>query len=122
MMHIAAQGSEFDVDWEDVYYEADEQVDQDVIQLNELAEAPVKLDDTRKIDKPNVIEVNLGLGCDNKSTYVNLALEAGEMKSIIRLLNQYRNCFAWDYSKIPGLDKSLVEHKIPFQVGYRPHK
>lgn len=70
MMHIAAQGSEFDVDWEDVYYEADEQVDQDVIQLNELAEAPVKLDDTRKIDKPNVIEVNLGLGCE-KNTLPN---------------------------------------------------
>lgn len=113
MLYIAYQSGEFEIDWEDVYYEADEQVDQDVIQLNELAEAPIKLDDTRKIDKPNVIEVNLGLGCDNKPTYVNLALEAGEMNLMIQLLKQYRDCFAWDYSEMPGLDRSLVEYKIP---------
>lgn len=122
MLYVAEQGGELEIDWEDVYYDGDEQVDQDVIQLNELAEAPSKLDDTRNVDKPNVIEVNLGLGGDHKPTYVNLALEAGDMTLIMKLLKQYRDCFAWDYSEMPGLDRSLVEHKIPLKVGYRPHK
>lgn len=108
MLYVTEQNGELEIDSEDIYYEASEQQDQDVIQLNELAEAPSKLDDVRSDTKPNVIEVNIGLGSDHKPTYVNLALEAGEINLMIQLLKQYRDCFAWDYSEMPGLDRSLV--------------
>lgn len=44
------------------------------------------------------------------------------MTSRIKLLKQYRDCFVWDYSDMPGLDRGLVEHKIPLKTGYKPHK
>lgn len=122
MMYLAEQTGEFDVNWEDICYEADSQGDYDVIQLNELAEAPAKLDDTSGEGKLDVIEVDLGLGKVHKPTYVNAAREAGELQSLIQLLKQYRDCFAWDYSEMLGLDRSLVEHKIPLKPGYKPYK
>jgi hypothetical protein len=32
----------------------------------------------------------------------------------------YTDCFAWDYTEMPGLDRSIVEHRIPLKLGYRP--
>lgn len=110
------------INWEDIRYEVDPEADQDVIDLNELAVAPAKLYDVNSQNGTSTIEKNLGLGNDHKPTYVNAALEAGDMTLIIKLLKQYRDCFAWDYSEMPGLDRSLVEHKIPLKTGYKPHK
>lgn len=44
------------------------------------------------------------------------------MEKVVKLLKQYLDCFAWDYTEMPGLDRSLVEHKIPLRQGYKPHK
>lgn len=29
---------------------------------------------------------------------------------------------AWDYHEMPGLNRSLVEHRLPIKEGYRPYK
>jgi hypothetical protein len=31
-------------------------------------------------------------------------------------------CFAWDYAKMPGLSRELVEHRLPIKDGFRPYK
>jgi hypothetical protein len=36
------------------------------------------------------------------------------------LLKEYADCFAWDYTKMPGLDRSIVEHRLPLKRGFRP--
>jgi hypothetical protein len=34
----------------------------------------------------------------------------------------YTCCFAWDYTKMLGLSRELVEHRLPIKVGFRPYK
>jgi hypothetical protein len=31
---------------------------------------------------------------------------------MIALLKEYSDCFAWDYTEMPGLDRSIVEHRL----------
>jgi hypothetical protein len=35
-------------------------------------------------------------------------------------LKEYKDCFAWEYCEIPGLDRFIVEHWLPIKPGYRP--
>ena len=39
---------------------------------------------------------------------------------MIALLKEYSDCFAWDYTEMPGLDRSIVEHRLPLKKGFRP--
>ena len=39
---------------------------------------------------------------------------------MIALLKKYSDCFAWDYTEMPGLDRSIVEHRLPLKKGFRP--
>src|SRR4026207_421772 len=39
---------------------------------------------------------------------------------MIALLKEYRDCFAWDYTEMPGLDRSIIEHQLPLKKGFRP--
>jgi len=38
------------------------------------------------------------------------------------LLKEYKDCFAWDYTEMPGLDRSIVEHQLPIKSRFRPHQ
>jgi len=38
------------------------------------------------------------------------------------LLKEYKDCFAWDYTEMPSLDRSIVEHRLPIKSGFRPHQ
>jgi hypothetical protein len=38
---------------------------------------------------------------------------------MIALLKEYADCFAWDYTEMPGLDRSIVEHRLPLKKGFR---
>ncbi|GKV39528.1 hypothetical protein SLEP1_g47286 [Rubroshorea leprosula] len=37
-------------------------------------------------------------------------------------LDEYKDCFAWDYSKMLGLDRNLVEHRLPIRPDFKPFK
>jgi hypothetical protein len=37
------------------------------------------------------------------------------------LLKEYKDCFAWEYYEMPGLDHSIVEPRLPIKPGHRPH-
>jgi hypothetical protein len=39
---------------------------------------------------------------------------------MIALLKEYADCFAWDYMEMPGLDRSIIEHRLPLKKGFRP--
>jgi hypothetical protein len=38
------------------------------------------------------------------------------------LLKEYKDCFAWEYYEMPGLDRSIVEHRLPIKPGRWPHQ
>jgi hypothetical protein len=39
---------------------------------------------------------------------------------MIALLKEYSDCFVWDYTEMPGLYRSIVEHRLPLKKGFRP--
>ena len=41
---------------------------------------------------------------------------------LIKLLKEYVNCFAWEYSEMPGLSRDFVEHRLPIKAGFKPYK
>jgi hypothetical protein len=49
-------------------------------------------------------------------------LEADYKAELIALLREYIDCFAWNYTEIPGLSRELVEHQLPIKDGFRPYK
>jgi hypothetical protein len=42
------------------------------------------------------------------------------MRADDSLAKEYSECFAWDYTKMPGLDRSIIEHRLPLKKGFRP--
>jgi len=38
------------------------------------------------------------------------------------LLKEYKDCFAWDYTKMPSLDRSIVEHRLSIKSGFWLHQ
>jgi hypothetical protein len=39
---------------------------------------------------------------------------------MIVLLKEYADCFASDYTEMPGLDRSIVVHQLPLKNGFWP--
>jgi hypothetical protein len=37
-------------------------------------------------------------------------------------LKEYSDCFAWNYTEIPGLSREIVEHRLSIKSGFRPFK
>ena len=38
---------------------------------------------------------------------------------MVELLKEYKDCFAWNYDELLGLERELVEHKLPIKPGYK---
>ena len=55
-------------------------------------------------------EVDIGLGDKPRPTFISKKLDPSLREPMIALLREYRDCFAWDYTEMPGLDRSIVEH------------
>ena len=54
--------------------------------------------------------------------FINQNLEANYKVELITLLKEYVDCFAWNYTEMPGLSRELVEHRLPIKKGFRPFK
>jgi hypothetical protein len=35
---------------------------------------------------------------------------------------EYSDCFAWNYTEMPGLSREIVEHRLSIKSGFRPFK
>ena len=67
-------------------------------------------------------KVDIGDGSIPRPTFVNANLSDDCKADLIKLLKEYVNCFVWEYFKIPGLSRDLVEHRLPIKAGFRPYK
>ena len=65
-------------------------------------------------------EVDIGPGDKPRPTFISSKLDPVLREEMITLLKEYRDCFAWDYTEMPGLDRSIVEHRLPLKKGFRP--
>jgi hypothetical protein len=65
-------------------------------------------------------EVNIGPGDKPRLTFVSKKLDPSLRELMIALLKEYSDCFAWDYTEIPGLDRSIVKHRLHLKKGFWP--
>ena len=65
-------------------------------------------------------EIDIGPGDKPRPTFISKKLTPDLRHSMIELLKAYPDCFTWDYINMPGLDRSIVEHRLPLQLGFRP--
>src|SRR4051812_27294944 len=67
-------------------------------------------------------EIDLGDGISKRPTYVSTKLADDLKTKLIRLLREYKYCFAWDYHEMPSLGRHVVEHRLPLNPGKKPIK
>lgn len=67
------------------------------------------------------IEVNLGEDLHLVCTFVSKVLQDKEKEQLIALLQKIKVCFAWDYTEMLGLERTLVEHKLQIKDGFKPY-
>ena len=67
-------------------------------------------------------KVDIGDGSILRPTFVNANLSDDCKANLIKLLKEYIDCFAWEYSEMPGLSRDLFEHRLPIKAGFRPDK
>ena len=65
--------------------------------------------------------VDLGDGSKSRPTYISAKLDPEYKRELTALLKQFKDCFAWEYHEMLGLDRSIVEHRLPIKPGYRPY-
>jgi hypothetical protein len=63
-------------------------------------------------------EVNIGPGNKPRLTFISKKFDPSLREPMIALLKEYSDCFAWDYTEMPGLDRSIVEHRLPLKKGF----
>ena len=67
-------------------------------------------------------EIEIGPGDRPRPTYVSAKLDPKYKQELIDLLKEFKDCFAWEYYEMPGLDRSIVDHRLLIKPGYRPFK
>jgi hypothetical protein len=65
-------------------------------------------------------EVNIGPGDKTGPTFVSKKLDSSLQEPMIALLKEYSDCFAWDYTEMPRLDRSIIKHWLPLKKGFWP--
>ncbi|CAL9000565.1 unnamed protein product, partial [Prunus brigantina] len=103
-------------------HESTEDQEEESSQKEVLDFAPAALDDSLPEVEDPLQEINLGTEEDPRPTFISALLKEPLKSELIALLQEFRDCFAWHYHEMPGLDRELVEHKLPIKDGYLPVK
>ena len=53
-------------------------------------------------------------------TYISSLLPPDLKEKIIPILQEFKDCFAWNYDEMPRLDSSLVEDRFPIKPKFHP--
>jgi hypothetical protein len=112
---------EGDIDW--LVRRADEYR----LAKNDISEVVEDFDDIGKLGYgfsavDELHEVDIGDGAVRRPTYVNRNLTSEQKERLCMLLKGFVGCFAWEYTEMSGLDRSLVEHRLLIKQGFRPYK
>ena len=67
-------------------------------------------------------QIDIGDGYRPRPTYISAKLDPEYKQELIKLLKEYRDCLAWEYYQMPGLSRSIVEHRLLIKPYHRPYK
>ena len=65
-------------------------------------------------------EIDIGYGDRPRPTFISVKLDPEYKHKLVKLLKEYKDCFTWEYYEMPGLDRSIIEHRLPIKPGYQP--
>ena len=57
-------------------------------------------------------EVDVGDTSKKRPMFVSSSLDPDFRVQLVDLQKEFKDCFAWDYTEMPGLDRSIVEVRI----------
>ena len=89
------------------------------IDLKKLSKLP---DDSQQLEvesQDSLVLVNIRSENKKRITYISTKLSNQDQDKLIELLKEYRDYFAWNYDELLGLERNLVEHKLPTKPGYK---
>ncbi|KAM2705019.1 hypothetical protein EV1_034282 [Malus domestica] len=93
-----------------------------VLSLDNIQAAPAELENNRPQVKDPLEEINVRTADDPRTLFIS-ALLPQPMKAKLRaLLEEFKDCFAWSYHEMPGLDRTLVEHELRIKLGCKPFR
>ena len=67
-------------------------------------------------------EIDLGDGITKRPTYISTKVGSEMRAKLVEVLTEYMDYFSWDYDEMPGLNRSVVEHRLPIQPWKKPVK
>src|SRR6185437_4880021 len=67
-------------------------------------------------------EIDIGDSDRPRPTFISANLDHKYKKKLKSLLREYKDCFAWEYYEMSGLDRSIVEHRLPIKPRYRQYQ
>ncbi|XP_050229171.1 uncharacterized protein LOC126678311 [Mercurialis annua] len=103
-------------------YEDERQDPTGALQIVDLQIASGKLDDDPAQVQDTLIEVDMGSGVQTKPMFISDQFDKGTVDKLIALLREFKDCFAWSYEEMSGLDRSVIEHKLPQKAGFKPFR
>jgi hypothetical protein len=65
-------------------------------------------------------EIDIGPRDKPRPTFISKKLDPSLREPMIALLKEYSDCFAWDYTEMPRLDRRIIEHRVPLKKGFWP--
>ncbi|KAL4302830.1 hypothetical protein GQ457_10G006280 [Hibiscus cannabinus] len=64
--------------------------------------------------------VSIGEENEQKEVKIGTCITAETRKTLIALLQEFKDVFAWSYQDMPGLDTDIVVHKLPIKENGKP--
>ncbi|KAM2351032.1 hypothetical protein ACFXTH_005893 [Malus domestica] len=93
-----------------------------VLSFDKIRAASAELEHHRPLVKDPLEEINVGMADNPRLLFIS-ALLPQRMKDEFRtLLTEFKDCFAWSYHEMPGLDRTLVEHELRIKPGFKPFR
>src|SRR3954469_22026131 len=97
--------------------EGDEEDDELLEELSRLMDKESK----SMLPPQEAIEtINLGTEEEPKNIKIGATLNEDIKATLIKLLNEYAEIFAWSYRDMPGLDTDIVIHRLLLKEGCAP--
>ncbi|CAL8993663.1 unnamed protein product [Prunus brigantina] len=94
----------------------------DALELEEVELAPSEMDDSKAEVQDPLLEINLGTEDNHRPIYIDGLMEPELRAKMEELLREFKDCFAWDYTEMPGLSRDFVEHRLPTVEDFKPFK
>ena len=67
-----------------------------------------------------LVEYNIGTDSTYRPIMVSGLLTKDQQIELSQFVAKHQDCLAWDYTEMPGLDKQLIEHRLPIKPNFRP--